>query len=37
MISAFNEVIMAQQKYSVSMRDAAYIVAVQRIIEKAVE
>lgn len=37
MISAFNDAIMAQQKYSVSMRDAAYIVAVQRIIEKAVE
>lgn len=37
MLTAFNEVIIAQQKYGVSIRDAAYIIAVQRLIERAVE
>ena len=37
MLAAFQEVILTQQKYSVGMRDAAYIVAIQRIIDKATE
>ncbi|MBI5148098.1 Glu/Leu/Phe/Val dehydrogenase [Candidatus Pacearchaeota archaeon] len=37
MLTALQEVILSQQKYEVNMRDAAYIVAIERIIEKAVE